>query len=760
MALAAIAGTLLPVAAIAVAPFAKQPGPLSPVLAELAKTSMRNQTARQQARLLGFAPTGPGSLVRRGERVLVRVRFDHGAIASVDAVRRSGGEILVASRRYQSATVAVTPADLRSLAAVGTVASVTPVREPMTFASCLGGSVISEGVAQLHADEARESFGVEGLGTTVGVLSDSYDQATEAATGGPIATHAAEDVQTADLPGAANPCTGQTLPVNVLQDLAGEGEDEGRGMLQIVHDMAPKAALSFATAFESEETFAENIESLALAGAKVIVDDVGYFEEPMFQDGPIADAIAKVTSSDGVSYLSAAGNDNLFDGEGNEIASWEAPEFRDSGGCPAGVVALGSEYRPSHCLDFNPGSGTDRTDAIEVEPEELLTIDLQWAEPWEAVESDLDAFLLNAGGGVIAGSTEDNLSTQRPVEIVQWENESSSTKTVQLAINRYSGSGARLKFILLENGGGVSGVEYRRSAGGDVVGPSIYGHAGSADAIAVGAVPYTNSGKPEPYSSRGPVTHYFGPVNGTDPANPLPAAEVLSKPDVAATDCGGTTFFAFFSTEWHFCGTSAAAPHAAGAVALMKEAEPLAGPAALREALVGTASPVGSFGSCAVGGGLVDAQRAVEAIDGETSAVQPGPCEPPEGEELPEQPEEGEGEGEGGPTPSSPPAATVPGPTSAGSASPATPITRILKHPRRVVGTHRRRARVVFRFGSDQAGASFRCRIDRGRWHRCRPRLVLRFRLGRHVVRVKAVSSAGLADPTPAVFRFRVKRRR
>src|SRR4029079_11237428 len=138
-------------------------------------------------------------------------------------------------------------------------------------------------------------------GITVGVLSDSYDAATEA-----VATDARADVASNDLPGLASSCSDQQLPVDVLQDLsptAGEeAGDEGRAMLQIVHDLAPHAKLAFATAFESEKSFAENIERLARpvseggAGASVIVDDVGWFEEPFFQDGPIAAAIDKVTA--------------------------------------------------------------------------------------------------------------------------------------------------------------------------------------------------------------------------------------------------------------------------------------------------------------------------------------------------------------------------------------------------------------------------------------------------------------------------------
>lgn len=744
---------LVPGVATALVP-SKGNGPLSPTLAELARPAVRTLSPARRSRVLGVAPSGPGSLLHQGGRVLVSVRFDHGALARRDDLHAAGGRVLSASRRYQSATVAVPPADLESLAAIPAVAAVTPIRTPMlSVADCEGGSVISEGVAQLHAKEAREEFGVDGAGETIGVLSDSYDQATEAATGGPIETHAEEDVETADLPGLANECTGQTLPVKVIEDFeSAEATDEGRGMLQIAHDMAPKADLAFATAFEGEEGFAKNIEKLAAGGAKTIVDDVGYFEEPMFQDGPIAAAINKVTAL-GDTYLSAAGNDNLFDGEGNEIASWEAPEFRDSGACPPKVAAIAG-LNAKHCMDFNPEAPIDRTFGIKVEPGEILSVDLQWAEPWEGVETDLDAILLDASGNVLTGSAEENEFTQRPLEIVQWANETASTQIVQLVINRFSGPGARLKFILLENGGGVSGVEYPRSGGGDVVGPSIMGHAGAASAISVGAMRYEprpgEGEEPEFYSSRGPVTHLFEPVEGSEPAPPVPGGEeVLSKPDVTATDCGGTTFFAVFAeSEWHFCGTSAAAPHAAGAVALMRQAAPLASAELLRESLLGTASPIGAFNSCAIGGGLVETVAAVEAAREEITPAAPEACEPPDASAAvfvaP-----GNWGSESPPTPPTPPLPPPP--------APIAPSTSFVKHPPKVVKTRSRTVRLVFRFGSDQAGVSFLCKLDKAAFRVCGGKLTHRFGVGGHVVKVKAVSSAGLADSTPAVFRFRVK---
>lgn len=620
----------------------KDHGRLSPVLQRLADPAVRSKPAAERAAILGVAANGPGSLVRDDGRVLVEVGFERGVIARLDDLRRAGARIVAASRRYQRVTAAVSPGALRGLARVGAVSVVSPVRQPILRApdACEGGSVISEGVyfepvfpdGQLNVLATREEFGVDGEGVTVGVLSDSFDSATEAASGAPLAADAQEDEETRDLPGPGNDCAGQTAPVDVLEEiqLGPEEEapfDEGRAMLQIVHDVAPQAGLAFHSAFNGELDFAEGIEDLADAGAEVIVDDVAYFEEPFFQNGPVAAAIEKVTA-EGSTYFSAAGNDNLFDAEGNEIASWEAPAFRDSGACPPAIAAI-PQLKGDHCLDFNPGAAVDRTFGIRVEPGETLTLDLQWAEPWFGVGTDLDAILLDAEGEILTGSAEDNVAvTERPVEIVQWTNESASEATVQLAVNRYAGGAPRLKFIFLQSG--VSGVEYPKSGGGDVVGPSVYGHAAAPEAIALGAVRFNTKSAPEPYSSRGPATLYFGPVEGTSPAPALPDPEVVSKPDVAATDCGATTFFARLSGgAWRFCGTSAAAPHAAGVAALMKEDEPTADPTEIAEALAGTGAAVGAFGSCAVGGGLVEAVGALEAVRGELSAVEPAPCAPP-----------------------------------------------------------------------------------------------------------------------------------
>ncbi|HVQ58530.1 MAG TPA: S8 family serine peptidase [Solirubrobacterales bacterium] len=748
----AVACVLMPASApAAIVPKNADEG-LSPQLTRLAQPAVRSQSDAKQAALLGVAADGPGSLLRRGGRVVVNIRFAGGAIAGLADLKEAGGRVLSASRRGQTATVAVWPAALPALARVSGVASVAAVRAPLTRGGCEGGASISEGLGQLKVDQTREIFGLRGAGITVGVLSDSFDTAVEAADeSGPVATTALTDVVSNDLPGPAGTCSGQQVSVDVIDEGPNQSSDEGRAMLQIVHDLAPHSALAFATAFESEESFAQNVEELAKPrgaggpGAEVIVDDVAWFEEPFFQDGPISAAINKVTAN-GVTYLTAAGNDNLFVGE-DEAASWEAPAYRDSGACPAAIEVL-PVFNATHCMDFDPGVGVDRTFGITVGAGETLTLDLQWAEPWNGVTTDLDAFVLNSEGGLLTGSVEFNTGkegTQRPVEIPQWKNTSGTARTVQLAINRFTGAeDPRLKFILLQNGGGVSEVEYAKSSEGDIVGPSIFGHAGAASAISVAAAPFTDSAAPEPYSSRGPVTHYFEPFNGIAPGAPLLPPEIVAKPDLTATDCGATTFFAHFAAgAWRFCGTSAAAPHVAAVAALLRQANPLASTEQIRNSLVETAVPMGVFGPQAVGSGLLDALAAVTSLPEPVEVNDPASTTVPPLIDPPDDPEPPKPEP---PLPPPPPPAVA-------------PTTAIKRHPPRIVRTARPSVRVSFRFATDQAEATFLCKLDRSTFQPCAGRTSLVLVPGTHTLKVKARGATGLMDPSPALFRFRVEQK-
>src|SRR6185436_7453513 len=256
-----------------------------------------------------------------------------------------------------------------------------------TLAMTRKHSIVSQGDRSLRADLARRESGVSGRGIRVGVLSDSYDCAPGAFEPGARFTRAAEDIANNDLP----------RNVRVLKDLSEEPSDdctdEGRAMMQLIHDVAPAAPQAFYTAFVSEEDFADGIRALAEVGSKVIVDDIIYFAEPMFEDGIIAQAVDDVYK-DGVAYFSSAGNDARL--------SYES-RFRLSN--ELGISG------PRH--DFAKGRDVDGLQSATAGAGSVTLMSVQWdqrslsANGKKGANSDLDAWFYDANGQPIEFCTDD-----------------------------------------------------------------------------------------------------------------------------------------------------------------------------------------------------------------------------------------------------------------------------------------------------------------------------------------------------------------
>jgi CSLREA domain-containing protein len=84
---------------------------------------------------------------------------------------------------------------------------------------------------------------------------------------------------------------------------------------------------------------------------------------------------------------------------------------------------------------------------------------------------------------------------------------------------------------------------------------------------------------------------------------------------------------------------------------------------------------------------------------------------------------------------------------------PPTPQTKISKGPK--AKSHSTTAE--FKFSASVKGSTFQCKLDKGKFKKCKsPKQYQRLKSGKHVFKVRAINSAGVADPTPAKRKFTV----
>lgn len=327
----------------------------------------------------------------RQGRVLVDV---YGRPGTMLAAVRQGGEahgmkVVAQSSSEHAVEGFVAIGQVEALAGTAGIASVSQALLPRAHV----GAATSQGVHAQRVDQVPG--GIDGRGITVGALSDTYDAATETVDGDPLTVHADDDIRTGDLPKDG---------VTVLEEGPADGAtDEGRAMLQIIHDVAPRAKECFATAFSGELQFADNIRALAdpsgPCAADVITDDVGYFDEPMFGDGVISDAVDDVAAQ-GVQYFSAAAN-------GSSQQAYQAP-FRfiapDKPGDASNINLDGVDpaLYAGGFQDFDPGAGVDVAQDLTLggnaKDGGTGVVDLQWDDPLDPNGSTLSDPLVSKTG--------------------------------------------------------------------------------------------------------------------------------------------------------------------------------------------------------------------------------------------------------------------------------------------------------------------------------------------------------------------------
>jgi len=479
-----------------------------------------------------------------------------------------GGVIINSHPRFKAIRARIPIEQIEEIAASPDIENIRPASRMITRKINT-----SQGDVAHRAATARTQFGVDGSGKKVCAISDSVDALASLQASG-------------DLPA-----------VDVLAGQSGNpATSEGTALLEIVYDLAPGAALGYATAVGGQAQFAANILALAAAGCHVIVDDVFYPDEPVFQDGPIAAAIDQVTAQ-GVLYFSSAGNEgNLNDGTSGV---WEG-----------NFVPVDISTPPDPPLIVHDFGGGIIADTITGQPP--FAISLQWSDPQGGSSNDYDLYMLDSTGStIIASSTSFQTGTQDPFEII---GVTGTDVGNILIIVRFSGSNRMVHLNTIRGRLAINTVG------------QISGHPGARGAIAVAAVNVATAGggaftggasnPVETFSSDGPRRVFFE-ANGTaiTPGNfSSTGGELRQKPEIAAADGVATaTPGPFFNP---FFGTSAAGPHAAAIAALMLSAPSKPSPDAVRQTMFATALDIEASGVDRDSGhGIVDAFAALDLPD-------------------------------------------------------------------------------------------------------------------------------------------------
>jgi hypothetical protein len=485
------------------------------------------------------------------------------------------------------------------------------------------GAVVSQGDVSLGADRARAVEHVDGTGVTVGVLSDSYGCNPPAFVPGAPTSTAAEDAVTNDVPAG----------VQVISNGPCPASDEGRAIVQLIHDVAPGAAQKFHTAFNGLVDFANGIVRLRNAGATVIVDDVIYFRENMFSDGIIAQAADRVVAQ-GAAYFSSAGNDARL--------SYES-SYRETSVATAGGGNVNSNGGPFvlRAHDFGAPGATDTLQKIKVTPsggQAVIVFSFQWDQPFlssttyahltdptatsqpRGATGDLDMLFYDENGtlvplcppgmavGITCQITGNRNIGRDAVDLAALVVTGPKSKTGEFFVRfvRAGGTAPRhVKYVAFEEVGTIDIVDHDTASG------TAYGHSNGRQVASVGAASWYLTEPFDAYfstlvrdtpgacipaclnnfSSAGGIPIYLDKYGV-----PLASAENRPTPRFTGPDGGNTTFFladssfddddndgknsptsVFITPQLdnpadelpNFFGTSASAPHVAAVAALM-----------------------------------------------------------------------------------------------------------------------------------------------------------------------------------------------
>ena len=502
----------------------------------------------------------PGfATVNLAGEIKVMLRFESDQAGILSSLSAAGFRAGAFHQFNGSGSGWVSYADLEAVAEVMGVKEISFAIPPVTNV----GDITSAGDGILNAGDLRSLLSIDGDGVKVGVISDGAD-------------HWDNVNDSGDLPG--------TITVDNIRSGSG---DEGTAMMEIVYDLAPGVDLYFSGPADSDD-MQDSIDWLIGQGCDIIVDDLSFFDQPMFEDGPVAEAALDAIGDD-VVYVTSAGNygDTHYQAD-----------YSDAGD-GTHLFAAGQNYFPFVLGGYSSGYGF-----------------FQWSDEWGASSNNYDLYLYQYSGGnwvPVASSTTVQNGDDDPSEAISVTNSNAGSVLLAWVVDKASGSDRELELYTVGN---VAAYQPALVVPGD----SVFGHAAADGVIAVGAIgandPYDPyySDDPDhenikPYSSQGPSTIYtnFSTQTSTE-RDGLDVAGI----DGVWTKANDLGFFG--EEDVPFNGTSAAAPHIAAIAALLKEIDPSLTPSEVVDLIGDNAVDLGTTGYDDVfGNGRADALAIISA---------------------------------------------------------------------------------------------------------------------------------------------------
>jgi hypothetical protein len=291
------------------------------------------------------------------------------------------------------------------------------------------------------------------------------------------------------------------------------GSVHGAACAEIVHDMAPDAELYLAN-FDSVTNHSAAVDWLIAQQVDVISYSIGWYNAgPGDGRGVINDHVRRAMNA-GIEWVGAAGNEAELHWEGT---------FSDTNG-----------------NGWHNYTTADEGNTISLRAGDTLIVWLNW-DDWLVSNQDYDLYIVDsATGQIVAGSENLQTGSQPPIEAAGIR--TLSSRDYFVAIYRYNASRA-VKLEAFFDVIGPGRMQYIVPAG------SLTIPADTDGSIAVGAT-YWRTDAGESFSSRGPTS------------------DGRTKPDLSAPD--GVDSASYLALGQQFYGTSAATPHVAGAIALLK----------------------------------------------------------------------------------------------------------------------------------------------------------------------------------------------